>query len=91
MNLNNQAASLGAFIDLSFIEGSTASVEQCLSIAKHILSDVCMGMSPYMFECFTFLHYNSDMWTTHEVKKAITLKIYTQRDEEDAKKHVGEA
>jgi hypothetical protein len=49
-----------------------------------------MGMSPYMFECFMFLHYNLDMWTTHEVKEAMNLKDRTERDEEDAKKHIGE-
>jgi hypothetical protein len=90
MDLNDQAVSLGDFIDFHFIGGSTASVERCFSIANYILSDVRMGMSPYMFECFMFLHFNMDMWGAEEVKQAINSLQCTNRYKEDATKHFGE-
>jgi hypothetical protein len=88
MDLNDQAVSLGDFIYLHYIGGSTASVEHCFSIAKYILSDVLMGMSPYLFECFMFLHLNMDMWGAEKVKQAIYSPQHTNRDNEDATKHL---
>lgn len=56
-----------------------------LSIAKHVLTDVRLGMTPLMFENYLFLYFNADLWSVVEVKKAAAAeRRRPEREKEDA-------
>jgi hypothetical protein len=59
------------YIDLSCVMGTSDIVERCFSLAKRVLSDGRLGMSPYMFEVIMFLKMNMEHWIAHDVALAI--------------------
>jgi hypothetical protein len=74
------------YVNASFIQGTTNTVERCFRTAKLLLSDIRMGMSPFMFENFMFLRFNKDLWNEHTVREAMQRtkdQKRIKRDEED--------
>jgi hypothetical protein len=75
------------YVNAGFIQGTTNTVERCFRAAKLLLTDIRMGMSPYMFENFMFLRFNKDLWNVHTVREAMKRtaeKKRIKRDEEDS-------
>jgi hypothetical protein len=74
------------YVDLEWVLGTSDVVERCFSHAKKVLTDVRLGMSPYMFEIIMFLKVNMDHWTAHDVAKAIQMNtggVRSARELED--------
>lgn len=66
------------------VPGTTAAIERCFSVAKNILRDTRRSMTPYMFETYMFLRYNSDLWGIDEVNLARQQTTRSKREREDA-------
>jgi hypothetical protein len=49
------AQEMADYVDTRCIQGTTVSVERCFSVAKVVLTDNRLGMTPYMFETYMFL------------------------------------
>jgi hypothetical protein len=71
------------YVDLKWVLGTSDVVERCFSHAKKVLTDVRLGMSPYMFEIIMFLKVNMNHWTAHDVAEAIQMNTKGERNERE--------
>jgi hypothetical protein len=78
------AEELRNYVDVGCIQGTTVNVERCFSIAKSVLTDIRLGMTPLMFEVYLYLYFNLDLWGPTEVSKAINGQKPLRREKMDA-------
>ncbi len=52
------------------VGGSAAEAERVWSMARHVLTDHCLRMSPLILELVMYLKYNSCLWGIADIVEA---------------------
>jgi hypothetical protein len=75
----------GNYKNVDFVLGSAAEVERLWSVARYVITDLRIRLSPVMFEALLFLKVNKDYWDKYLVAEAMKL-VTSAKYEENLKR-----